>query len=72
MGGLVNDNPADSATKLGRFWGDIPYLGRRVSGVRQKSEIRRTCDLHHADDSSGCGFHPTTTDFLNAQACETY
>ncbi len=67
MGGLVDDNPADTATKV-PILGDIPYLGaafRSSSKVGDKKNLLIFITPTILQDTD---FHPTTTDFLNAQA----
>jgi type II secretory pathway component GspD/PulD (secretin) len=67
MGGLVDDNPTDSGTKV-PVLGDIPYLGtlfRSSSKVGDKKNLLIFITPTILQDTD---FHPTTTDFLNAQA----
>jgi type II secretory pathway component GspD/PulD (secretin) len=66
MGGLVDDNPADTATKV-PLLGDIPFLGaafRSDSKVADKKNLLIFITPTILQDTD---FHPTTTDFLNAQ-----
>jgi type II secretory pathway component GspD/PulD (secretin) len=67
MGGLVDDNPTDAGTKV-PVLGDIPYLGtlfRSSSKVGDKKNLLIFITPTILQDTD---FHPTTTDFLNAQA----
>ncbi len=66
MGGLVDDNPTDSGTKV-PVLGDIPFLGaafRSSSKIGDKKNLLIFITPTILQDSD---FHPTTTDFLNAQ-----
>jgi type II secretory pathway component GspD/PulD (secretin) len=66
MGGLVDDNPTDSGTKV-PVLGDIPFLGaafRSSSKIGDKKNLLIFVTPTILQDSD---FHPTTTDFLNAQ-----
>ena len=66
MGGLVDDNPADTSTKV-PVLGDIPFLGaafRSSAKVADKKNLLIFITPTILQDSD---FHPTTTDFLNAQ-----
>ena len=66
MGGLVDDNPADTATKV-PILGDIPFLGaafRSDSKVGDKKNLLIFITPTILQDTD---FHPVTTDFLNAQ-----
>jgi type II secretory pathway component GspD/PulD (secretin) len=67
MGGLVDDNPTDAGTKV-PVLGDIPYLGtlfRSSSKIGDKKNLLIFITPTILQDTD---FHPTTTDFLNAQA----
>jgi type II secretory pathway component GspD/PulD (secretin) len=67
MGGLVDDNPTDAGTKV-PVLGDIPYLGalfRSSSKIADKKNLLIFITPTILQDAD---FHPTTTDFLNAQA----
>ena len=69
MGGLVDDNPIDGGTKV-PILGDIPYLGaafRSSNKVGDKKNLLIFITPTILQDSD---FHPTTTDFLNAQALQ--
>lgn len=66
MGGLVNDNPVTTSTKV-PVLGDIPFLGaafRSEDKVAQKNNLLVFITPTILQDTD---FHPTTTDFLNAQ-----
>ncbi len=66
MGGLVDDNPTDQGTKV-PVLGDIPYLGaafRSSAKIGDKKNLLIFITPTILQDSD---FHPTTTDFLNAQ-----
>jgi type II secretory pathway component GspD/PulD (secretin) len=66
MGGLVDDNPEDTSTKV-PLLGDIPGLGwafRSESKVGDKKNLLIFITPTILADTD---FHPTTTDFLNAQ-----
>ena len=66
MGGLVDDNPGDTATKV-PVLGDIPFLGaafRSETKIADKKNLLIFITPTILQDSD---FHPTTTDFLNAQ-----
>ncbi len=66
MGGLVDDNPTDSGTKV-PVLGDIPFLGaafRSSAKIGDKKNLLIFITPTILQDSD---FHPTTTDFLNAQ-----
>jgi type II secretory pathway component HofQ len=69
MGGLVDDNPVDAGTKV-PILGDIPFLGaafRSSSKIGDKKNLLVFITPTILQDSD---FHPTTTDFLNAQALQ--
>lgn len=69
MGGLVDDNPVDAGTKV-PILGDIPFLGaafRSSSKIGDKKNLLIFITPTILQDSD---FHPTTTDFLNAQALQ--
>jgi type II secretory pathway component GspD/PulD (secretin) len=66
MGGLVDDNPQTTSTKV-PILGDIPYLGaafRSEDKTAAKNNLLIFITPTILQDSD---FHPTTTDFLNAQ-----
>jgi type IV pilus assembly protein PilQ len=66
MGGLVDDNPTSTSTKV-PVLGDIPFLGaafRYEDKTAAKNNLLVFITPTILQDSD---FHPTTTDFLNAQ-----
>ena len=66
MGGLVDDNPTDTSTKV-PFLGDIPYLGvafRSSAKIADKKNLLIFITPTILQDTD---FHPYATDFLNAQ-----
>ncbi len=66
MGGLVDDNPTSTTTKV-PLLGDIPFLGaafRSEDKTAAKNNLLIFITPTILQDSD---FHPTTTDFLNAQ-----
>ena len=67
MGGLVDDNPSDSGTKV-PLLGDIPFLGaafRSSDKIGDKKNLLIFITPTILQDSD---FHPTATDFMNATA----
>ncbi len=66
MGGMVDDNPVDTSTKV-PILGDIPFLGaafRSEDKIASKKNLLVFITPTIVQDTD---FHPTTTDFLNSQ-----
>jgi type II secretory pathway component GspD/PulD (secretin) len=67
MGGLVDDNPIDAGTKV-PVLGDIPYLGALFRSSSKTGDKKNLLIFITPTILQDTDFHPTTTDFLNAQA----
>jgi type II secretory pathway component GspD/PulD (secretin) len=66
MGGLVDDNPADTSTKV-PLLGDIPYLGWAFRYSSKSTDKKNLLIFITPTILQDTDFHPTTTDFLSAQ-----
>ena len=66
MGGLVDDNPAETSTKV-PLLGDIPFLGAAFRSESKASDKKNLLIFITPTILQDTDFHPTTTDFLNAQ-----
>jgi type II secretory pathway component GspD/PulD (secretin) len=66
MGGLVNDNPDDTSTKV-PILGDIPFIGAAFRSEAKSADKRNLLIFITPTILQDTDFHPTTTDFLNAQ-----
>jgi type II secretory pathway component GspD/PulD (secretin) len=66
MGGLVDDNPSDTSTKV-PILGDIPYLGAVFRSETKSADKKNLLIFITPTILQDADFHPTTTDFLNAQ-----
>ena len=66
MGGLVDDNPAETATKV-PVLGDIPFLGAAFRSESKAADKKNLLIFITPTILQDADFHPTTTDFLNAQ-----
>ena len=66
MGGLVDDNPADTSTKV-PILGDIPFLGAAFRSEAKTADKKNLLIFITPTVLQDTDFHPTTTDFLNAQ-----
>ncbi len=66
MGGLVDDNPADTSTKV-PVLGDIPFLGAAFRSETKTADKKNLLIFITPTILQDSDFHPTTTDFLNAQ-----
>lgn len=66
MGGLVDDNPSSTSTKV-PILGDIPYLGSAFRFEDKLNEKKNLLIFITPTILQDTDFHPTTTDFLNAQ-----
>jgi type II secretory pathway component GspD/PulD (secretin) len=66
MGGLVDDNPADTSTKV-PILGDIPFLGAAFRSDTKTADKKNLLIFITPTVLQDTDFHPTTTDFLNAQ-----
>jgi type II secretory pathway component GspD/PulD (secretin) len=67
MGGLVDDNPSDSGTKV-PVLGDIPYLGAMFRSSDKLGDKKNLLIFITPTILQDSDFHPITTDFLNAKA----
>jgi type II secretory pathway component GspD/PulD (secretin) len=66
MGGLVDDNPASTATKV-PVLGDIPFLGAAFRSETKTADKKNLLIFITPTILADTDFHPTTTDFMNAQ-----
>ena len=66
MGGLVDDNPGDTSTKV-PILGDIPFLGAAFRSETKVADKKNLLVFITPTILQDTDFHPTTTDFLNAQ-----
>lgn len=66
MGGLVDDNPTSTSTKV-PILGDIPYLGAAFRSEDKTAAKKNLLVFITPTILQDSDFHPTTTDFLNAQ-----
>ena len=66
MGGLVDDNPGDTSTKV-PILGDIPFLGNLFRSETKVTDKKNLLIFITPTILQDTDFHPTTTDFLNAQ-----
>ena len=66
MGGLVDDNPAETSTKV-PILGDIPFLGAAFRSESKAADKKNLLIFITPTILQDADFHPTTTDFLNAQ-----
>jgi type II secretory pathway component GspD/PulD (secretin) len=66
MGGLMDDNPGETSTKV-PILGDIPYLGAAFRSESKLADKKNLLIFITPTILQDTDFHPTTTDFLNAQ-----
>jgi type II secretory pathway component GspD/PulD (secretin) len=66
MGGLVDDNPGETSTKV-PILGDIPFLGAAFRSEAKEADKKNLLIFITPTILQDTDFHPTTTDFLNAQ-----
>jgi type II secretory pathway component GspD/PulD (secretin) len=66
MGGLVDDNPTSTSTKV-PVLGDIPFLGAAFRSETKSASKNNLLVFITPTILQDADFHPTTTDFLNAQ-----
>jgi type II secretory pathway component GspD/PulD (secretin) len=66
MGGLVDDNPGETSTKV-PILGDIPFLGAAFRSESKAADKKNLLIFITPTILEDTDFHPTTTDFLNAQ-----
>jgi type II secretory pathway component GspD/PulD (secretin) len=66
MGGLVDDNPGETTTKV-PILGDIPVLGAAFRSENKATDKKNLLVFITPTILQDTDFHPTTTDFLNAQ-----
>lgn len=66
MGGLVDDNPGETSTKV-PLLGDIPFLGAAFRSESKAADKKNLLIFITPTILQDSDFHPTTTDFLNAQ-----
>jgi type II secretory pathway component GspD/PulD (secretin) len=66
MGGLVDDNPTSTSTKV-PILGDIPFLGAAFRSEDKRAAKNNLLIFITPTILQDSDFHPTTTDFLNAQ-----
>ena len=66
MGGMVKDNPNNTSTKV-PLLGDIPYLGVAFRSETKESDKENLLIFITPTILQDTDFHPTTTDFLQAQ-----
>jgi type II secretory pathway component GspD/PulD (secretin) len=66
MGGLVDDNPGETSTKV-PILGDIPFLGAAFRSESKAADKKNLLIFITPTILQDTDFHPTTTDFLNAQ-----
>jgi type II secretory pathway component GspD/PulD (secretin) len=66
MGGMVDDNPGETTTKV-PILGDIPYLGAAFRSETKTADKKNLLIFITPTILQDTDFHPTTTDFLNAQ-----
>ena len=66
MGGMLKDNPKSSVTKV-PFLGDIPGLGTLFRSSVKESDKDNLLIFITPTILQDTDFHPTTTDFLQAQ-----
>jgi len=66
MGGLVDDNPGETSTKV-PILGDIPFLGAAFRSETKATDKKNLLIFITPTILQDTDFHPTTTDFLNAQ-----
>jgi len=66
MGGLVDDNPGETSTKV-PILGDIPFLGAAFRSESKEADKKNLLIFITPTILQDTDFHPTTTDFLNAQ-----
>jgi len=66
MGGLVDDNPGETSTKV-PILGDIPFLGAAFRSETKVADKKNLLIFITPTILQDADFHPTTTDFLNAQ-----
>jgi type II secretory pathway component GspD/PulD (secretin) len=65
MGGLVDDNPTDTTTKV-PLLGDIPFLGWAFRSESKSADKKNLLIFITPTILQDSDFHPTTTDFLSA------
>jgi general secretion pathway protein D len=67
MGGLVDDNPLTTSTKV-PVLGDIPYLGNAFRSETKTADKKNLLIFITPTILQDTDFHPATTEFLNAKA----
>jgi type II secretory pathway component GspD/PulD (secretin) len=66
MGGLVDNDPVDTATKV-PILGDIPFLGAAFRSETKSASKKNLLVFITPTILQDADFHPTTTDFLNSK-----